>query len=417
MNLRTKLARAALFGVACAFGALGCERTEAYEGVPTAAPALGPVGPKSVIIDGFGRPTTDGAVALGNLDATISAYRSFLVTHPAEAGMRSTLVGLLLSRSQFSGTFSDLDEALELATVAVKEEPEEPKAHQLLASALGATHRFDESRAQLETAAALGADVTLPLATTDLAIGKDLGSALENAEQAVAQSRTFGSLTALAGIEAARGRFERADALFLEAVGSYHDVSPFPVAWVAFQRGLMWSELAARRDLGRPLYAEAVRRLPGYVVANVHLAELEAASGDAEAAIARLGPLAASTADPEPDSRLAQFLAPTDPAGAALASAKAAAGYTALLAKHPLAFADHAAEYYLGAGGDPKRGLGLALENLEHRKNDRAYVLAIHAAMANERTDLACELSAEAGGARASIPLKEVQLQLSPKCK
>lgn len=415
MKLRTKLARATLLGVACAFGALGCESATAPE--PSHVPALGPVGPTSVVVDGFGRPTTDGSVALGNLDTSISAHRAFLATHPGEESMRAVLVGLLLGRSQFTGKFSDLDEALELADQAVTDAPDDSKAHQLMASVLGATHRFDESRAELETAASLGGDVGTALATTELAIGKNLDAALSRAEQAVAKSRTFGALTALAGVEAARGQFERADALFLEALGEYQDVSPFPVAWVAFQRGLMWSELAGRRDLGRPLYAEAVRRLPGYVVANVHLAELEAAAGETQAATSRLAKLAARTEDPEPDSRLAQFLAESDPVGAAATATAAREGYTALLDKHPRAFADHAAEFYLGPGEDPKRGLALALENLEHRQNDRAYLLGIQAALGAKRIDTACSLAAEAGDSRASVPLKQARLGLSAKCR
>jgi len=54
----------------------------------------------------------------------------------------------------------------------------------------------------------------------------------------------------------------------------YRDVSPFPIAYVAFQRGVMWAELANAPERALPLYREAVERLPGYVVANVHLAEL-----------------------------------------------------------------------------------------------------------------------------------------------
>ena len=37
-----------------------------------------------------------------------------------------------------------------------------------------------------------------------------------------------------------------------------------------------------------------------------------------------------------------------------------ATGFEALVTKHPLAFADHAAEFYLGSGGDPARAFELA---------------------------------------------------------
>jgi hypothetical protein len=43
-----------------------------------------------------------------------------------------------------------------------------------------------------------------------------------------------------------------------------------------------------------------------------------------------------------------------------------------LLAKHPEAFADHAAEFWLAAGADPDKGLRLAKMNLEIRNTPRA---------------------------------------------
>ena len=46
-----------------------------------------------------------------------------------------------------------------------------------------------------------------------------------------------------------------------DALATYRDVSPFPLAWIAFQRGVMWAEMADRPDLARPLYEEAVRRV------------------------------------------------------------------------------------------------------------------------------------------------------------
>ena len=46
---------------------------------------------------------------------------------------------------------------------------------------------------------------------------------------------------------------------------------------------------------------------------------------------------------------------------------KAAARYDELMALHPEAFADHAAEFWLEAGADPSRALRLARKNLEVR--------------------------------------------------
>ena len=38
-------------------------------------------------------------------------------------------------------------------------------------------------------------------------------------------------------------RFAEADAVYHRALCSYSDVSPFPLAWVCFQLGMLWGEL------------------------------------------------------------------------------------------------------------------------------------------------------------------------------
>ena len=69
----------------------------------------------------------------------------------------------------------------------------------------------------------------------------------------------------------------------------------------------------------------------------------------------------------------------------------AANRYDELTAAHPEAFADHAAEFWLGAGNDPPKGLRFAEFNLRVRKSPRAYGLVARALDAK---------TAEAGSAR-----------------
>jgi hypothetical protein len=61
---------------------------------------------------------------------------------------------------------------------------------------------------------------------------------------------------------------------------------------------------------------------------------------------------------------------------------KAHALYAALLEKHPLAYADHGAEFYLAGGNDPRRALDLARLNLANRPTLRAFEQAFDAANA-----------------------------------
>jgi tetratricopeptide (TPR) repeat protein len=196
----------------------------------------------------------------------------------------------------------------------------------------------------------------------------------------------------LANAEAALGDFEAADEHYAAALATLHDVSPFPVAQLCFQRGVMWAELAARPERALPHYAEAVRRVPGYVVANVHLAEIEASLGRRDAAIERLRAIVDLTADPEPLGLLGKLLGardPSDPAASELLG-RARAAYERLLARHHDAFLDHAAEFFSGPGHDPALGSRLAQENLILRQTPRAYALAIEAAFLAHDSPLAC---------------------------
>ena len=66
--------------------------------------------------------------------------------------------------------------------------------------------------------------------------------------------------------------------------------------------------------------------------------------------------------------------------------------YESLLAHDLLAFADHAAEFYLGLGADAPRAWELAQQNLANRETDRAAALAVRAAEATGRYPDACAL-------------------------
>ena len=203
---------------------------------------------------------------------------------------------------------------------------------------------------------------------------------------------------------AAAGRFEEADLAYRAAQAHYRDASPFPLAWLAFQRGLMWAESANRPDLAAPLYREALRYLPSHVTAGVHLAELEASAGDLPGAVERLRALAGASGDPEPMARLAEYLADAEPEEAARAAAAARARYAVLLTRHRAAFLDHAAEFHSGPGGDVALGLLLARENLALRPTARAYHVAIGAARASREPGLACDLATRAASLQGQSP-------------
>jgi len=88
-----------------------------------------------------------------------------------------------------------------------------------------------------------------------------------------------------------------------------------------------------------------------------------------------------------------------------------------LLAKHPEAFANHAARFWLGPGADPAKALALAQVNLQGRKTADAYELALEAALdALDHAPL-CALAKEAEPhAKASVPLTVVLERADEAC-
>jgi tetratricopeptide (TPR) repeat protein len=185
----------------------------------------------------------------------------------------------------------------------------------------------------------------------------------------------FSALAALAGLHGERGEMDAAERWFTAATRCYRSTSPFPLATLEFQRGQLWMEHDDLRR-ARAWCDAAVGRLPAYVPAQGHLAELDAALGETAAAVARLRPLALGSDDPDYATQLARILRNAGHADEAeIWRGQAEARYDELLARHPDAFADHAAEFWLMIGGDPERALRLARRNLSLRQTPRARAL------------------------------------------
>lgn len=255
-----------------------------------------------------------------------------------------------------------------------------------LARPLARFHRFSEALDDLDRAETLGAesiDVQAERAAIFQAVG-EYDRAFGLLAEAAAMHPDLTHLGSLAVLHAERGETELAESLFERSSAVYRGVSPIPLALLNFQRGHMWIEHDLER--ARSWFDSAVRLLPAYAPAQGHLAEVEAALGDVDAAVSRLLPLTSSADDPDYASALAVILRRADrKEEAASYLLGAGARYEALLARHPDAFADHAAAFWLENGG-ARRALALAERNFALRQTDRARSLLERAVMANRET-------------------------------
>jgi hypothetical protein len=120
----------------------------------------------------------------------------------------------------------------------------------------------------------------------------------------------------------------------------------------------------------------------------------EAALGRYERAIALLRQQANSSDDPEYASHLARLLKEVGQLDEARHWREvAAARYDELMVRHPEAFADHAAEFWLTVGGDVRKGYLLAAKNFESRKTPRAYELVLQGAVATQEMAAVCRVT------------------------
>ena len=329
-------------------------------------------------------PVTDGTIALLNLRAQIDGLERDVRIGHASIESRVGLIDLITLRGVILGHIADYDWAAEIAEQLVRDAATDGRAFIARARTRAVFHRFTDALDDVDRAERLSidAETTYPeRAAIFQALGR-YDEALAIREEAADRRASFENVAALVGLYSEIGEIEAAERLYAESRRRYLGVSPFPLALLDFQLGLMWMN-KGRLDDARTSFDAGRRRVPAYAPAQGHLAEVEAELGETESALARLHSLAASSDDPDYAAQLARILAD---AGRDQESRHwsrlAAARYDELVASHPEAFADHAAEFWLAAGANPDKALPLARMNIEIRKTPRAYDLLARAVAA-----------------------------------
>jgi tetratricopeptide (TPR) repeat protein len=373
--------------------ASGCERN-ASSSRPSASPPAAVGGADGDAGAQIPPPrTTNGAIALRNFEAELAHAEQRLSEQPTDPQRLRAMVDLRMVRAQFLGVLADYDQALELADRRVQATPEDPQAYLQRANVRGRLHHFEEALADLtkaERRGLKGLAIDEPRAAILQATGQ-VAEALRLHRAAAEERPRLETLAGLAGLMAEEGRFEEAEKLYAQARAAYRDVSPFPVAWLEFQEGLLW-ESAGNLERAGQSWAAAHARLPAYSAAATHLAEVEAAAGRTEKAIALLRPVVERSDDPEYAAQLAGLLRGAGKeAEAQQLLARAKAGFEHWTARHPLAFADHAARFWLGLGADPRKALALAETNLASRRTAEALELYWEAVTAADAKAQGCK--------------------------
>jgi tetratricopeptide (TPR) repeat protein len=342
--------------------------------------------------------TTAGDIYLANLDARVDTLSDRLQRNATVAD-RERLAGALYHRYRLLGRLADAEAAL-----ALVDDPSLPVASAegllLRSIVLAGFHRSGEAEPSLAAAEAAGAaPATLRRHRDDIDVA--LGRYDRLQDEFTASDRPVGDMYQLAhraDLRVLLGDIAGAERQYWAAQTLYGDVSPVPLAWLHTQAGIALLRFGRIED-ARRFFAAAVDRLPGYYLAEEHLAECEAALGATDAARERYRRVIAQTGNPEFVAALAELEADAgNEVEAQRLQREARDGHEAWLARHPAAAAQHAAEFFLSIG-DAKRAHALAADNAALRADIGSLLLLAEAAEAAGHDAEACE---HLGAARAT---------------
>lgn len=335
--------------------------------------------------------TTSGDIYAGNLDGQIRALVESIDRAPDPA-RKAQLARLFYHRFQLLGRLEDALRARLLIAEVARAADADPETLLLQAAIEGGFHDFDAAQAAINRAVLAGADQA-QVARAQVAVNRALGD--EGADDApLPDPEDYVALVGAAAHAVERGRPDEASTRLRSAQAAYRDVSPFPLAWIHLQQGIVFLRHGALEP-ARVFFSAAHRRLPQYYLATEHLAEVELGLGNAERAAELYRAVIAQNDHPAFWHGLALAEAELGNRTAAADAARAAdEKYDALLASQPLMFADHAVDYYIDTAR-PERALELALLNAQHRRDVNARVTLASALMANGQDIDACtEVSA-----------------------
>ena len=316
---------------------------------------------------------TSGRIAIANLSASIES----LERRRRDGAGFDDLLALstrLFLRGDLLGRLADHDRGECVADDAAAASPDPATAAFVRARIAARFHRFDEARVWLDAADAARVprrDLDAERASLLQATGH-YAAALALRERLAAEAPAISTLGSLASLLADMGEWPAAERCYAAALRADEGLTPIPCGQLWFE----WGVGAMRRgdlDGAAALFAELEAILPAHVPGRGHRAEVALARGRADEALALVAPLVDDSDDPEYRVTYAEVLAACgDRDGSVMQRDRAADEYQLLLARRPEAYADHAAEFFMGIGNCPDLAVDLATLNVGLRDTPRS---------------------------------------------
>lgn len=191
-------------------------------------------------------PATDGDIAAINLESARRGAWARFAQDPRLPGVAEAIVDTERLALQILGDPDVLDRLDALAVQFVRAD-DSSRAPLVQAEVASTAHRFDDARGHLARAAQMGAPrgaIERQALAIDQACGVKPNAVLAARRGFATASNRLEDLVPLGAVLADLERFTEADAVYRQAISSYDDVSPYPLAWTCFQLGMLWGARA-----------------------------------------------------------------------------------------------------------------------------------------------------------------------------
>ena len=258
--------------------------------------------PSGTATAGGGRATYEASV--DELNAHVAAAHARLAQYPGSWVELERAANAHLARARFCDKWNDYAAADALMARAFAIAPAGTGPFLGRARLNFTVHRFDRverdlarAESQLLLSPRVQSEIGALRADVALEQGRS-GPALDAYRRAVDAQRNFSTLARLAGGLAKTGALSDADDVFARAADALPRSATKERAWVSLQRGLLSLE-AQRLDDALAHYRAAEALLPGWWLADEHIAEALALKGKDRQAMAIYERVLASTGDPE----------------------------------------------------------------------------------------------------------------------
>ena len=346
--------------------------------------------------------TTSCELFLSNLDHKLSALKRRYQRQPTVPQALVGYASQLYARGQIYGDLDEVAQALKIVETGLKTSPNAVKLRLLRAQIASTLHRVDITRRELNWIQALFAKppypqgVALELIQTmradlELETGQNVAAHLSKMERGY-QSLSFDGFVRAARAREQKGQVTLAQRYYGQAERHFKDVAPIPIAWLNVQRGLMAMHSGDFKS-AQLFFKTAYSRCPQYPMAAEHLAEIEGRLGHFERSVELYQSVIRQTQNPEFMAALAEiYLEHKRQADAQALIEHARKRFDALERRYPNAMSGHAADFFLGLGEAPSRGLKLLLRNYKLRPNARAAQMLADALISAQRLQEASPL-------------------------